>query len=346
VDYASFLRAVERGQAPAVALLHGPEPFLIEDAVARITRALFPDVAPGEAEAGRAAPAAAPDLALLRETFDARDADVESVVASALMLPWTSARRLVVVKGVEALAAKRSEPLIAFLRAPNPSTVLLLLAGQLLIPSHWLLGALPSAAVVPVVAPVGSHLVAWLRDRARADGIGLDEAAATLLVDLSGSDLTQLRGDVEKAALAGGPANRAVGVAEVRAVVGEHRLRHIFELTRALVAGDLATALSVLERLLNGGEEPLGVLGMLAREVRALWTAAEGLRLGRRDEEIARTLRRPPQAAALMIERARALAPGAAAQLLERCWEAERRLKLSGAARAELSLLVADLCTG
>jgi len=47
-----------------------------------------------------------------------------------------------------------------------------------------------------------------------------------------------------------------------------------------------------------------------------------------------------------LIERARGLAPGAPARLLERCWDAERRLKLSGPARPELSLLVADLCAG
>jgi hypothetical protein len=45
-----------------------------------------------------------------------------------------------------------------------------------------------------------------------------------------------------------------------------------------------------------------------------------------------------------LLDRARSLSPGAAAQQLARCWEVERRLKLGGAARPELSLLVADLC--
>jgi len=43
VDYLGFIRAVESGRTPPVALLHGPEPLLIEDAVAAVTRALFPD---------------------------------------------------------------------------------------------------------------------------------------------------------------------------------------------------------------------------------------------------------------------------------------------------------------
>lgn len=331
MDYAGFLKAVERGQLPSVVLLHGTESLLLEDAVAGVARALYPGVA---------------DLRLLRETFDAKDAGAESIVQSAQTLPWGAATRLVVVKGVEGLGAKAGEALAAYLRSPNPSTVLLLLAAQSLPSSHWLVNAVPAPCIVPVSPPTGRQLTGWLTSRARADGCELDEDAADLLVELGGDDLTQLRNEVQKAALAGGPDNRRVGIPEVRAVVGEHRLRHIFELTRALAARDVGTALSLLELLLNAGEEPLGVLGMLAREARALGQAAEGLRLGRREEEIARALRRPPAAATALIERARELAPGVPARLLARCWDTERRLKLSGPARPELSLLIADLCAG
>ena len=98
--------------------MHGPEPFLLEDAVLRVTGALFPDGG---------------DLALLRETFDAREADAERVVRAALVLPWTSTRRLVVARSVDGFGAKQGEALAAYVREPNPSTVLLLLAAA----SRW-----------------------------------------------------------------------------------------------------------------------------------------------------------------------------------------------------------------
>ena len=174
MDYAGFLKAVERGQTPPVALLHGPDPFLLEDAVTRVTRALFPDGL---------------DPSLLRETFDTKDAGAESIVRSALTLPWGSTRRLVVVKGLEGIGAKQGEALAAYLRSPNPSTVLLLLAAQSLASSHWLMNAMPTACIVPVPPPAGRQLVGWLRSRARTDGFELDEDAAGLLVELSGNDL-------------------------------------------------------------------------------------------------------------------------------------------------------------
>jgi DNA polymerase-3 subunit delta len=197
---------------------------------------------------------------------------------------------------------------------------------------------------VPAPPLAGRALASWLRAHAQARGYELREDAAGLLVELSGDDLTRLVGEVEKAALAGGPDNRRVTVAEIRAVVGEHRLRHVFDLTRALSVRDTASALTVLESLLNAGEEPLAVLGMLTREARATWQAVDALRAGRAPDEIARSLRRPPAAATALLERARSLSGPTAARHLARCWDVERRLKLGGAARPELSLLVADLC--
>ena len=329
MDYAAFVKGADAGRVSPITLLHGPEPFLLDDALARLTRALFP----GQTE-----------LTLVREVLNARVADAEAIVQSALMLPWLGDRRLVIARGVDALTAKAGEALAAYAKAPNPSTALVLVADAPLDGGHWLLRAVPAAAVVAAPAPTGRALAGWLRAHAQGLGYELGEEAAGLLVELSGDDLTQLVGEVEKAALAGGPDNRRVGVAEVRAVVGEHRLRHVFDLTRALVARDTGSALALLESLLNAGEEPLAVLGMLAREARATWQVAGAVRAGRPAEEIARSLRRPPAAAAALLERARSVSPAAAARQVLRCWDVERRLKLGGAARPELSLLVADLC--
>ena len=331
MDYGALLKMVERGPVPPVLLLHGPEPLLLDDALGHVTRALFPDPA---------------ELALSREVLEAREVGADGIVRSALTLPFLSPRRLVAVRGADGLPAKQAEPLVGYLAEPNPSTVLLLLVEQELPPTHWLIKAVPASAIVGVPRLTGPAVVGWLRSRAAADGLEIGEEAASLLVQLVGDDLTTLLGEVEKAALTGGPDNRRVTAREVRAVVGEHRLRHIFELTRALERRDLAGALGVLGALLGVGEEPLGVLGMLTREARAVWQVKEALRQGRSAEEIGRTLRRPAPAVTALVNLARSLSPERATRHLTRCWEVERRLKSGGAPRPELSLLIADLCAG
>jgi len=328
VDLAAFLSAADAGRLPPVALLHGPEPILVEDAVARATHGLFPG---------------ATDLSLARETLDAPAVGAHAIVQAALVLPWTGPRRLVVARGVEGLGAKQAAPLAAYAEAPNPTTALLLLAGEALPAGHWLLRLAAGLTVVAVPRPAGRQLVGWLRSRARARGIDLAEEAAALLIELTGEEPARLASELDKAALAAGPGQ--VGVADVRAVVGEHRVRRLFDLSDAVARRETGPALALVDSLLASGEEPLRLVAVLAGDVRLWWETAEALRGGRAETEVARGLRRPPQAAEAVMLRARTLTPEGAARSLARCWAAERRLKLSGPPRPEVTLLVAELCS-
>jgi len=333
MDYAAFLQAAGRGQPPPIALLHGPDPQLLDDALAAATRGLFRDA--GEAALGR-------------EVFEGAEAAMDDVVRAASTLPFMTTMRLVVVRRCQALPAKGADTLAAYARDPNPSSCLLLLAEESLAASrdrrdHWLLTAVPAAAIVSLAMREGRSAEAWLRQRAGAEGLTVSEEAARLLVQWVGDDGASLLGEARKAALAGGGDNVAVGVKEVTAVVGEHRLSGVFDLTRAVQRREVGVALRTLDRLL-ATEEPMRLLALLTADARATMTVADLAARGQGAEQIARVVRKPPP-----VVDAIARGPGAApapvlARRLERCWEAERRLKSSGDAHAELTALVLDLC--
>lgn len=329
MDYALFLREVQRGNVPPIALLHGSEPHLLDEALAYVTRALFQDPSL---------------LALSRELLDARETTIEAIVCSALTLPYGSPCRLVVVKNAQALVAKQAEALAEYLQAPNPSARLLFLASEPLPSSHWLPKALPPSAVIALPRLTGPGLIAWLQREAREHGYELTEAAVRLLVRWVGEDLSALAGELEKACLFAGPTTRSIGEEEVRQVVGEHRIRKTFELADAIERRQIGAALSLLDQLLAAGEEPLAILGALTRQVRTTWQVKEWLRAGKSGEEIARLLRRPPFAVETLAAVATSQSPAALTRALARCWEAERRLKSGGRPRSELTVLVADLC--
>jgi DNA polymerase-3 subunit delta len=327
MDYPAFLQALEGEGLPPVLLLHGPEPRLLEEALARATRALFPDPAL---------------LTWGREVFDARDTPPEAVVRAALTLAPLAPARLVAVRGAQAFAQRQAEALLRYCREPNRSTRLLLLADGPLPPAHWLLQAVGPRAVVEVRRPAGRALVAWLQERARERGHELSEPAAQLLLGWAGEDLATLEGEIEKAALFQG--TPLIDEDAVRQVAGAHRLSRAFELTDALESRNPGAALPLLEGLLAQGEEPLALLGIVARQVRLAWQVRQWNLAGKPPEEIARSLRRPPYVAETLAARAAALPPHWAPRALARCWEAERRLKSGGEPRAELALLVLDLC--
>jgi DNA polymerase-3 subunit delta len=336
VEYLELLRTIERGAPPPLALLHGADPLLLDDALALATRALFrgPE-----------------ETALGREVFDGAESTVEAIVRSAQTLPLMTGRRLVAVRRCQGLPAKGGEALAAYAGDPNEATCLLLLAdeplgaGRARRQDHWLLGAIPPALTVRLTPALGRALEAWLRQRAAAEGLGVSEEAARLLVEWVGEEGASLLGEVRKAALAGGPDNTRVGVAEVEAIVGQHRVSDVFELTRAVERRDAGQALRLLDRLL-ATEEPVRLLALLVGDARTAWGVAELSARGQSVDAIARALRRPPRVIEA-IARATAGAPQPVlARRLARCWQAERRLKSSGEPRAELAALVADLCVG
>jgi DNA polymerase-3 subunit delta len=307
---------------------------LLDDALAALTRRLFPDAA--ERLAGR-------------EVFDAVETPVDTIVQAAETLPFMTARRLVVVRRCQGLAARDADRLAAYVRAPNPTTCLLLLADEPLAASrerrqdHWLLAAGAAAPGGTRPARGGPCLEGWLRERAAAEGLALSDEAARLLVEWVGDDGARLLGEARKAALAAGTDNRTVGVREVTAVVGEHRLSDVFELTRAVARRDVGTALRTLDRLL-ATEEPMRLLWLLAGDARAAWGVAQLRARGQTTEQIARALRRPPGAVEAIGRAVGGASDRTLARRLRRCWEVERRLKSSADAGAELAALVADLC--
>ena len=312
-------------------LLHGPDAQLLDDALALVTERLFPDAA---------------SAALGREVLDGAEADTQAVVTSARTLPLLGGVRLVVVRHAQALGPRHAAALGAYARDPNPATRLVLLADESLRASrdrradHWLIQTLSATTIVDLPARRGRELAGWLRQRAATEGLEVGEEAAKLLIDWAGEDGAILLGEVRKAALAGGVDNRTVGVKEVGAIVGEHRLADVFELTRAVQRRDLPQALKTLERLL-ATEEPMRMLALLTRDLRVAWAVRTLVERGQSPAEIARALRLPP---AVVEALGRGDPAALLAEKLRRCWEVEARVKSSAEPRAELTVLVADLC--
>ncbi|MBI1733796.1 MAG: DNA polymerase III subunit delta [Candidatus Rokubacteria bacterium] len=328
MDFAAFLRTAERGQLPPVVLVHGPDVQLLDDALRIVTAALFPD----------------PTLATLgREALDGNEATGDEIARTAQTMPLMTAMRLVAVRHAEEL--KDAPALREYVARPNPSTCLLLLVEEARDPRerkrHWLLDVVPSAGVVTLVSRKDHGLVDWLRQRAAAEELDVSKEAAELLVEWVGDDTAALLNETRKAALSGGGAQRTVGKNEVLAVVGEQRIAHVFDLTRAIDHHETGQALRMLEGLMTS-EEPMRLLSLLVGEVRLTWTIAELERAGHRPDQIARAVRRPHDVVSRKL--AAAASPRLLAEKLRRCWDVERRLKSGGEPHAELAALVGELC--
>ena len=258
-------------------------------------------------------------------------------------------RRVVVLEDAEALSDAR------FLREVPPEVALVLVAGG------PLQGRGPDGAdgaVGPQVLPklvreLGgtveelrpldeAAVERWLSAGARARRLALEPDGIVELTRAVGADLE--RGERELDKLAAYAAGTTLGAADVRALVPGAVESDVFELTGAVVRRDVRTAVQMLERLLDGGEPPQRLLGLLVWQFRALLIAAGT----RNDAEVERAARETGLSRGALL-RARRHAAGVRQPLILRAYEtlyaADLAIKTGRAdARTALQLVVLDLC--
>jgi DNA polymerase-3 subunit delta len=186
--------------------------------------------------------------------------------------------------------------------------------------AEWVRALEARGAWLPIWPVNRAQLPQWLRQRARAVQLVLEEPAAALLAERCEGNLLAAQQEIDKLALLL-PAGTRVGVAEVAASSADSARFDVFQLAEAVRAADAARALRILGGLSAEGAEPPLVLWALLRELRARQAgAATGGRAGPR----------PP-----------------VARLIARASRADRmakRLLTYGDAWDELALLAVELC--
>jgi DNA polymerase III subunit delta len=235
--------------APLLQAIVGPDSYLAEIALERILAAAVGHDREGAVEVVHG-----------DETSWGRL--VESARTGSLFAP----RRALVVRAADGVKGDE-EPLLAYLKDPSPGVTLVLLAAK---PDKRRVAwkSYLAAATVTSAEPLrGAALRAYVSDDLRRRGLRLEPEAQAELLERVGQDLRRLLGEVEKLeAFREGTETLTAG--DVSAVLGRGMARPLYLLSDAIAARDAATCLSLLETLLDDGEEPLRILGTLHRSIR------------------------------------------------------------------------------
>jgi DNA polymerase III subunit delta len=255
---------------PPVVLLYGTEPAPMSARLQELRRAVL--VSGLEA--------------FNHERFAGRELESLSPVLEACgQLPLMAERRLVelsdpelVGKGRGPASTKVQDALVDYIKAPNPSTVLVLCSSGIDGRSR-LVGAAKKAGLVEKFEPWkrDEDAVAFVLEQAAKTDTRIDRATAMALVQLVGTGLSDLVHALERASLHAG-AGQAVTERDLDAVVAHTREAVIFELTDAVGMGDGPRALAVLAHLFHESSQPEvgqanAVLSMLIRQLRLVFTA-------------------------------------------------------------------------
>jgi DNA polymerase-3 subunit delta len=171
----------------------------------------------------------------------------------------------------------------------------------------WVQAIEKHGAWVPIFPVEAAALPGWLRARAKALRLEMDQEAAQLIVDRVEGNLLAAQQELEKLGLL---ANGApIGVELVQQSVGDSARYDVFQLAEAAAAGDAARALRVLLGLKSEGVEPTLILWALVRELRGMWQARERDRLRSTARASGWNLAATPSARAMSRLRKLPLAP-------------------------------------
>ena len=330
----SELARVLASEAPApIYLLLGEESFLREVALTEIRRAVLGK----EAE----------ESGFNYDLIYGDETDALEVLNRCDTFPAFAERRLVIIRDVSGLRARETERLLPYLKTPVETTCLVLTAekvdGRL-----KFFQALKGVAVTVDCSPLDARfMTGWIQEQAKSLRLGLDDPACEALHHASGGNLAVVQRELEKLVDYLHP-NTSVTAADVEAVRGADTGGTVWDFLGALARKDREAGLRALGKILDAGEPPLRLLGLLAFQWRQVWKTREQLDRCVPEAGLARILGVPPFRIRGLVEQAKVFTDDDLHYCMEAFREADSRLKGGGRGsdRLVMERLVLNLCRG
>ena len=248
-----YVQAKEAAAPPAVCVVFGDEPFFKRLALAELRRRVVPD---GDAEFSLA-------------TFDGEAVEPRDVFdeLSGVAL-FGSGRKLVIVEDADDFVSRHRATLEDYVARPKPSGVLVLVVKTWASNTRLYKAIESSGLQIDGSGPTAAALTKWLVGWAKtAHQAKLARDAAELLVEILGPEPGLIDQELAKLAAAGGE-SREITAELVQKLVGGWRAQTTWDMLDAALAGNAASALEQLDRLLLSGEEAIGVLAQISSSLR------------------------------------------------------------------------------
>lgn len=327
---------ISNGNFPPVLMLFGEETMLVNEAA----RTLY------------AAAQASDEGGMSTEIIDGDTISLEAVLSLARSYPMMAERRTIWIRRFEKVAANKSkvgDALAEYLSNPMPTTFLLLTAS---IPFADGIGAamqknakqaqkkiatmkfpynllLAQAPWVEYQALTARELTSWIRTRALDKGLELTPHVVEYLLVRYGHSLYALDQEINKL-VSYCHGRGSVSEVEMMRIAGGSRTYSVFDLQKAIGAGNIQRAMTILQSLLDESRQELVIVAMLVKYFLTLFKLSDAITLGDRNA-IGSAVGIPPFAVADHIDALQRLGVRRVEQALMELRTTERLLKSTSA---------------
>lgn len=282
-----FYQAVDGGDIAPVYLFTGPEEYIKREALERLRERLLP-----------------PGLEALNDAT-LEDVTAQQITDAAETLPMMCERRILTVRDWAPLLSAKSrneENEVAWMQKwlenPSPSCALIFYMRQSADGKKKMTALLRKrAAVVEFDVLSDPELLKWCQQRLKPLKKKISPQTVNTLTFMAGRELTRLSGEIDKLAAYTGDERDEITEADVRKIVPASLEYNVFELMNHLLAGDMLKAQQTVNSLIQGGQNPVGLLAMLTRQLRQMAHMKCALDAGSNAQAVQEQLRLHPYAA-------------------------------------------------
>lgn len=309
--------------------LSGEDPFLIDYYTNQLSQAFF------SSSEGK------------KTTYFGDEISVSEFLDESKSLSLWDPQKFIVVKQAERISSKTYEGLIPLIKEPLEKCLVVFQSTK--IDARWkFFQALQKSgshcALLKLDPPEISDWNYWLGVFLRKHKKELEEDAKSLLQEWTRDNLTELGHLIERASIYVGD-QRVIRRQDVLAVGFRVTPEDVFAFTESILRGDSGRALSLLNKLLDQGEEPLALVGLISRQYRWLLQILAMRAEGKSDAAIASAAGIFPTAAKHLFPASRRLGGKKVIASLRALAEVDFRMKTSKIPERNcLSELVMQIC--
>jgi DNA polymerase-3 subunit delta len=217
MSYEEILRAVEKGDIAPLYLLHGEEPYFIDQIEAAIAASALTEAERGFNEA----------------IFYGKDADAKAMLDALRRYPMMSQRQLVILR--EAQDMRTIAQLDTYASNPMPSTVFVVCYKHKKLDMRTAFGKQMQAKGVVLESKklYDEQVPGWVAGYCKSKKCSIDAQAVQLVADYLGADLARIANEIDKLALVL-PAGATINAEHVQEYIGISKDFNVFELRKAL----------------------------------------------------------------------------------------------------------------
>jgi DNA polymerase-3 subunit delta len=235
--------------------------------------------------------------------YDLEETPIEVALEDAETFPFIGEKRLIILQNPVFLTSEKQKGKVEhnlakledYLSQPSPYSIVVFSAPyEKLDERKKITKELKRKATVVEAKKLSEQeLKAWVRERAAASKVRIEEEAIQLLLSLSGTNLFMLTSEIDKLALYAGE-SRTVSKEIVDRLTARSLEQTIFSLVDKVVHRNVEGALRIYYDLLKQNEEPIKILSVISGQFRLIYQVKELTRRGYGQQQIAGLLKIHP----------------------------------------------------